>query len=565
MRWVGIIGLAAALLSAHDAHAEEVGEASPTDSPSKDLSRELEDLVTGAIADGLLTPTEAEVSEPTETDRRWATCPSHSALDLSAFKNIETYADYTTFRSAFPDDEASLDQDARLSIAAAQTAALLLAEARRTLSSDNSKIGDLMRAYLAILSESDSADEFDTAIFDCLPSGPLWRAAHALNAGEPGGAEMLAVSIPQFRQMPIRVRARLLQRLAVPLEARGEELLVRQLIADFTPEDNSRVSAAVHAQAFLEFGTQTDYLDTAEIRALISHSPYREAIAAKIVREDLYPGKAFLDRLVHEITEAAKRKDARAKQSLEALLGLLARQSDYAAIFDFAKNEEVQDPESQAMIGQALADTMLRDLESEDVARIVAAADAIGRSSEIQLDIPQAEELLELATEKAAENGFGALVLRLADNIDVMNTEQANRFAALAFNRDSYGQVLAIGARADASVETLILAAYSAMATGAEADFQAIEQRLLDRPEALLTLAETELAQNVRFLSQEAFARMAVETDPAFISRHERVIALRRAQKPGGEPTPARSGVADVKSVFADADRLLSNSSLGGS
>lgn len=527
----------------------EAGEALPR---GEDLSRRIDDLVSGALADGLL--------EPNDPVREAVSCPDLSEIDLAQFDWIQSYANYAAFEADFNDAQEVSSTPVKLRLASAQLSLGLVAEARQTLSDTNGNGAAALAAIATLLERVSLADA--TAMAEdvaCAPHANLWLAAIAVSVDDIMAPDLVSSSLNEFRKMPLRVRARLLERMVAPLVRMGEGVLARQLLLDLSPEEAALVSEARLARLYLDLASD----NTEGVDLLIENPVYRKHIADLVVHTEFVLPDDRMSQLVQALQGAVEPypgAEGNGDEDFSLLLELLVREGDHGRLFALALATASDGGERRSKISAALLETLETDLRSEGRQTVLTAITALANHDAMISEMPGSPKLVRLAATRAAELGYGTLVLDMLGNLDALSAAQAEKVASLAYQQDAFGALFALAERTDAAVPTLTLAALAATKTDDPERFRAFETRLSGDPNAILALAESEAVSGHGLLSEDAFRSLASEEDPAIATRFARVSALRGRIAPSPTVT-----TADTDEILGRARRLLDRQNSEGS
>lgn len=575
--------LVGALILAPPGLALKDKPASPEpDARRTELSNELSAFVREAVNEGLLDPVgtarkqhEAEVAPgPTQLIAEPAAplvpepmpsgpinCAAPYPLDFKSFEGLSRYSDIYAYREGSPLAGTEIvpvaakqgEAHPGVTLAKAYIALDLASEAAMTVKSGRGQDEVALQNLATLL---DGYGPAPTAYFAelaaCYPQAGLWHALALVSHQDKSGSALLEANLSGFRQLPVQLRDRAAM-IAVPaLDGTGHRTLAKLLLGSFSEEEIAGSNQLRFSEAIIDLGEGSPEAEQL-IGQFLIHSRFQEAALSALVRHKRPVEGAMREILVDEMFTRIElaQKDADVREDLSFVLDEMSAGSLYEPMMKLAELPSMQSPEARAELTRNLADSLKRDLESDDSLRNLAAIEALVKEPGLLDAMPERAALYELGTEVAVRLGFGSLGEVLSDKAQG-GEGVAEQRAVLAYRQKDMTEVFGLASRYPANQKINLIAAQAAIDTLDRAKLSVLEPRLTLAPETILTLIELDAATGHWMVSDKVFEAASRLTGEAEQTRVARVMNLKQ--------TPVATVPATVRVPMSSIPGILSRS-----
>ncbi len=542
------------------------------DARRSELSDELGAFVRQAVNDGLLDPVGtakaaedrravAEAAQAPALSSEPAAAPIEAApidctkpypLDFRDFDALSSYGDIYAYREETPAaGEAGTGANPGLTLARAYLSLDLASEAAMTVKTGLDQDAIALRRLADLLDGRGRAPvAYFTELAGCYPQAGFWLGLALVSEHEGSGAALMEANLTGFRQLPLQLRDRAAL-IAIPaLDGLGQRTLAQLMFASFSePEvDNSTQLRFTEAVLGLAGGDpDAEQL----IKQFLIQARFQEAALSALVRHKrpVNPTirEILVDGMVNRIELAQQNADVR--DDLKFVLAEMSTSSMYVPMMKLADLPSMQSPEARAELTRHLAESLQRDLASDESLRNLAAIEALIKDPGLLEGEPERAALYETATGVAVRLGFGSLGDALANKAEG-GEGVAEQRAVLAYRQKHIDEVFNLAARYPANQKITLIAAQAAIDASDRVKLSVYESRLSLAPETILALIEQDAASGHWIVSDMVFQAAAKLPGDDQQRRVARVLRLKQAS-----PVPVSSGRLNMSSIPGKLDR----------
>ena len=548
------------------------------DARQSDLTNELDAFVRRAVDEGLLNPAGegkpdgqpksivpkgAAPKQPPLVDSAATTvvpgandCSNPYPLDFSDYSQLTQYKDIYAFREGSQDEEKVVEAHAEASLAKAYLALDLAAEAAMTIKTvDDPKAVAVQNLAVLLSGRGPAPTSYFAELTACYPQAGLWHALALLSDEDLNGAALLNEQAEYFAELPLQLRDRAALISIPALDAMNERKLAKLLLDSFSDEEISSSSQLQFSKAVLGLG-ESDPEAEQRIRDFLTQSHFQEAALAALVRHNRPISPAIREILLDEVVTRIElaQKDADVRADLRFVLGELSRDSMYEPMMRLADTPGLEAAAARTELVEHLANSLKRDLASEDPLRQIAAIEALIKDTGLLDGVPDRVALYETATVVAVRLGFGSLGDTLA--LKAKDSEQvAVERAALAYRQRNHAELYELAKSYPANQQINRTAALAAIETNERQQLARIESRLNLEPETILSLIEQDAATK-NWLVPDRFYQAALKLEAVDQQRRvDRVMRLKTL--PVQAPAPGRLAMSTISEKLASSRESL--------
>ncbi len=518
-----------------------------------ELSDELGAFVRQAVSEGLLDPAgtsraaeqrKAEQALETALARRAepaaiapagpVDCTKPYPLDFADYALLSKYSDIYAYReeTAVEGEPATVGNPG-VTLAKAYLALDLASEAGMTVKSGRDHEAVALTQLSVLLGGHETAPVgYFAELAACYPQAGMWHALALISDQEAGGVALLEANQTAFRQLPLQLRDRAAM-IAIPqLDALGQRTLAKLLIATFSNEEIANSSQLQFTKAILDLGEGNPDAETL-IGQFLIQSRFQEAALSALIRYKRPVNSAIREILVDDMVNRIElaQQNADVRQDLRFVLSEMSASSMYVPMMKLADLPAMQSDAAREELKNHLAESLERDLASDDSLRNLAAIEALLKDQGLLDGLPQRAELYERATVVAVGLGFGSLGDTLSDKAQG-GEGVAEQRAVLAYRQKNFPEVFALAARHSGNQKINLLAARAAIDSRDRGKLPVYEARLRMEPETILALIEQDAASANWMVSDAVFQSAAKLTEASQQERVARVLRLKQTRTP---------------------------------
>ncbi len=567
MKRVGWILLGTLLLAQPGQALKDTPAGQEPDARRSEFSSELDAFVRQAVDEGLLDPAgkakppgepksivpKAAAPEAPPVVKSVAVPPAAGTLDCSKpypldfteYAQLTQYSDVYAYREESGNEGQMPGAHAGATLAKAYLALDLAAEAAMTVKTGRDPQAVAVQNLAVLLKGQGPAPAaYFAELAACYPQAGLWHALALLSQQDAQGAALLTDQSEDFAELPLQLRDRAAI-IAIPaLDAMNERKLAKLLLDSFSEEEIANSSQLQFSEAVLGLGESSPEAEQRIERFLIQ-AHFQEAALASLVRHKRPINSAvreiLLDEVVTRIELAQKDTDVRA--DLRFVLDELSRNSMYEPMMRLADLPSLQSEAAREELTRHLADSLQRDLASEDPLRNIAAIEALIKDKGLLDGAPDRAALYETATVVAVRLGFGSLGDKLALRAKGGEDVAVER-AALAYRQKNHAELYDLAESYPANQRINRIAALAAIETQERQRLTVFESRLNLEPETILSLIEQDAATS-HWLVSDRFYQAALKLDGEDQQRRvDRVMRLKTL--PVETAAPARLAMSAI-------------------